>query len=100
MKLTPVAADAIEWDDSTPLRLTDWKDVVPRGRLPVSYACDDKTALEVWQREARLEDLAESMRERNTQAMSDERREEYVQQLIDKLTKRIIADGEDPKQLP
>jgi hypothetical protein len=100
MKLQPDVDTDIKWDDSGLLGpLTEWKDV-PHGRAPVSFAGDEQTSLEAWQQEAYLQDLAESMRERNSQAMSDKRRQEYVHQLIEKLTKRIIVDGEDQKRLP
>jgi hypothetical protein len=100
MKLQPNVDTDVKWDDSGLLGpLTEWKDI-PHGRAPVSYACDEQTWLEEWQQGRFTEDLAESMRERNSQTMSDERRYEYISQLMDKLTKRIIADGEDPKRLP
>ena len=57
MKLEPDVDTDVEWDDSTPLRLIDWKDVVPRGRAPVSYASSEVCSSQAWQQGEFLEDL-------------------------------------------
>jgi hypothetical protein len=91
MKKKPHAT-AVEWDDSTLLGpLKEWKDIEP----PQSFAETPSYHAEVERQQKLLIETAVDARERNAQAMTDERKWEFLEQL----SHTIISRGCDPKRL-